>query len=155
MKHEWTPSHMKQQSLAGFQPTAADQFAIVFDGGSRGNPGRGYGSYKIYGPTGELAHEQLNYDHLGNQVTNNQAEYLTLIGALQRLALLLGERVGSSEVIVRGDSQLVINQLLGTWKVRNVDLQPLHRQAGDLLRRFGRRQLLWHDRANSVRVLGH
>lgn len=146
---------MGQQSLSGFETTNAGTFTVVFDGGSKGNPGRGYGSFKIFGPNGEIAHQELNYDHLGNRVTNNQAEYLTLIGALELLATILGEKVRNAEVVVRGDSMLVINQLLGSWKVKNIELQPLHRRAADLLRKFARRQLVWHDRSNSVRVLGH
>jgi ribonuclease HI len=146
---------MAQQSLTGFEPTGSSQFTIVFDGGSRGNPGHGYGSYKILGPTGELAHEELNFDYLGNRVTNNQAEYLSLISALERLAQLLGEKTSNAEVVVRGDSQLVINQLLGSWRVKNAELQPLHQRARELLRKFSRSQLLWHDRSHSVRVLGH
>jgi ribonuclease HI len=146
---------MAQQRLDGLGGGGAGEFTIVFDGGSKGNPGRGYGSFKIFGPTGEIAHRELNYDHLGNRVTNNQAEYLTLIGALQQLQTILGDRAPSATVVVNGDSLLVINQLLGSWKVKNVDLQPLHRQASDLLRSFGQRRLKWHDRSNSVRVLGH
>ena len=143
-----------QQSLGGLDTTAGT-FTIVFDGGSKGNPGRGYGSYKILGPNGELAHEELNFDHIGNRVTNNEAEYLTLIGALGHLSEILGDKAAQAEVVVNGDSQLVINQILGSWKVRKAELQPLHRQASELLRKFGRRQLVWHDRSNSVRILGH
>lgn len=146
---------MGQQRLDGFGGAESGEFTIVFDGGSKGNPGRGYGSYKIFGPAGEIAHEELNYDHLGNRVTNNQAEYMTLIEGLRRLGLILGEQASGSTVHVRGDSLLVINQLLGSWKVKNLDLQPLHRQASELLRIFGRRRLTWHDRSNSVRILGH
>jgi ribonuclease HI len=143
---------MGQQRMDGFEPGDAGEFLIVFDGGSKGNPGRGYGSYKIFGPTGELAHRELTY---GDRDTNNQAEYWTLINALIWLKELLGERAASATVVVNGDSLLVINQLLGSWKVKNVGLQPLHRQASDLLKSFGKRKLTWHDRSNSVRILGH
>jgi ribonuclease HI len=146
---------MGQQRLSGFEGSDAGAFTIVFDGGSKGNPGRGYGSFKIFAPTGEIAHQELAYDHLGNRITNNQAEYLTLIGALELLHTILGERVGDATVTVNGDSLLVINQLLGSWKVREAELQPLHRRASDLLKPFGRRKLQWHDRSNSVRILGH
>lgn len=144
-----------QQSLGGLDTIDSGTFTIVFDGGSKGNPGRGYGSFRLYGPNGDLAHSELTYDHLGNRITNNQAEYLTLIGALEKLSEILGDRAVNAEVIVNGDSLLVINQLLGSWKVRKAELQPLHRRASELLRKFGRRQLVWHDRSNSVRILGH
>ncbi len=128
-------------------------YSIVFDGGSLGNPGHGYGSYQIEGPEGILAHDQLHYD--GDRVTNNQAEYLTLIRALERLRRHLEGRVGSTSVSVRGDSSLVINQVRGRWKVKHPDLQPLHRQAVDLLKGFASTDVAWHRREKSVKVLGH
>lgn len=146
---------MGQQQLAGFNTAARPEYEIVFDGGSLGNPGRGYGSYKITGPDGELALARLNFDEFGFQVTNNQAEYRSLIGALEHLLTTLGPDASGASLIVRGDSMLVIKQLLGQWKVKNVDLKPLHERAGQLLKRFGRTQLIWHDRSNSVRDLGH
>lgn len=147
---------MKRQSPSGPKATGIKQYTIVFDGGSKGNPGRGYGSYRLYGPDGEnVVHEELNFDSRGNQVTNNEAEYLSLIRALQQLATRLGDSALTSDVLILGDSQLVINQLGGSWKVRKSSLQALHRQATELLRAFGAHELRWHDRSNSVRLLGH
>ena len=132
--------------------TKTGPFAIVFDGGSLGNPGQGYGSFHITAPTGVLAHEQLDF---GDRVTNNQAEYRTLIAALERLAADLGGDLSETAVIVNGDSALVVNQVNGDWKVKHPDLAPLHRRAVELLGRFGKSDVRWHRRANSVKVLGH
>lgn len=131
------------------------EYEIVFDGGSLGNPGHGYGSFAISENGRQLVLEKLDYAHLGNQVTNNQAEYLTLVHALERVALMRGSGLADTSVIVRGDSLLVVNQLAGKWKVKNEGLRPLYQRAGELLAKFGRRELIWHDRAKSVRVLGH
>ena len=128
-------------------------FSIVFDGGSLGNPGHGYGSYQIEGPEGVLAHDKLDYE--GDRVTNNQAEYLTLIRALERLRTYLGTNIASARVVVRGDSSLVVNQVCGRWKVKHPDLQPLHRRAVELLRGFATVDVGWHRRDKSVKVLGH
>lgn len=130
-------------------------YALIFDGGSLGNPGHGYGSFAIEGPSAYAAREKLDYGHLGNRVTNNQAEYLTLIAALDRLATDLGPESGRAKVHVQGDSQLVLQQLGGNWKVRKEELKPLHDRASELLSRFARHELTWHPRAKSVRVLGH
>jgi len=127
-------------------------YRIIFDGGALGNPGKGYGSYQITGPEGVLAHDKLDYPGL---VTNNQAEYRTLIGALERLQAHLGTTATSVAVTVNGDSQLVVNQVNGAWKVRHPDLQPLHARAVVLLRGFSRASVVWHRRAASVKVLGH
>lgn len=134
------------------QDGAQSEYKIVFDGGSLGNPGKGYGSYVIHGPDGYRVHERLTY---GDDVTNNQAEYRTLIAALQRLRHDCPGSDKAMRVAVRGDSQLVINQVNGRWKVRNPGLAPLHREAVSLLHDFGAHDVSWHPRANSVRVLGH
>jgi ribonuclease HI len=127
-------------------------FKIVFDGGALGNPGKGYGSFHISGPGGYVVHERRDYPGV---ITNNQAEYMTLIEALQLLVNQEGPATRQARLVINGDSLLVINQLLGKWKVKNAGLQPLHRQAGMLLQKFGTRELNWHDRSNSVALLGH
>ena len=130
-------------------------YEIVFDGGALGNPGRGYGSFAISGPGGYVATERLDFSPHGERVTNNQAEYRTLIAALERLLRDRGDRASSSHLVVRGDSLLVINQVAGRWKVKNADLAPLHRSAVSLINRFAVSDLVWHDRSHSVRILGH
>lgn len=128
------------------------RFDIVFDGGSLGNPGRGYGSYEIT-QNGRVVRRQR--EEYGNRVTNNQAEYLTLIRALQWLAESIGADAGMTRVLVNGDSQLVLNQLLGRWKVKNEGLRTLYTQAARLVEGFERVDLVWHPRARSVERLGH
>lgn len=127
-------------------------FTIVFDGGSLGNPGKGYGSFHITGPHGYVTHEKREYSGV---ITNNQAEYMTLIEALESIIRQEGSGTRQAKVVVNGDSLLVINQLSGKWKVKNAGLAPLHRQAGLLLQKFGERELRWHARENSVALLGH
>lgn len=105
-------------------------YLITFDGGAIGNPGKGYGSYHIVGPEGVIAHRRLVFE---DRVTNNQAEYRTLIGALEQLSRHVGPMASTTAIAVRGDSQLVVNQVNGRWKVRNAELQPLHRRAAELL----------------------
>jgi len=63
--------------------------------------------------------------------TNNQAEYLALIDGLRKAAEWRPDRL---EVYM--DSQLVVEQVNGRWKVRHAELQPLHRQAQSLLSGF-------------------
>ena len=58
-------------------------------------------------------------------------------------------------IAIRGDSQLVIFQVTGQWKVRNARMRPLHCDAVTLLEQFGRRDIRWHPREHSVRTLGH
>jgi ribonuclease HI len=135
--------------------TQETPYVITFDGGADPNPGRGYGSFHIASPTGRELIERLDFSGEHQLMTNNQAEYRTLIAALDHLKQLLAERAPVEHVRVDGDSQLVINQVKGTWKVRQDELKPLRAQAAQLGSEFGSIEYHWHRRANSVRLLGH
>lgn len=89
-----------------------------FDGGSRRNPGpAGCGAAIFQGSSGRpLA---IASEFLGD-ATSNEAEYQGLIMGLQ-LAL----KHGATAVAIRGDSKLVVNQLLGTWQVKKPHLADL------------------------------
>jgi ribonuclease HI len=139
----------------GLEPARAvpgADYTVVFDGGSLGNPGKGYGSYEIAGPDGTVAARQVQF---GNDMTNNQAEFRALIAALEDLLERVGSRADSLSIAVRGDSQLVIRGLTGEWRVKHAGLLPLHRRAADLLRQFANVDLAWHPRRESVRTFGH
>ncbi|HET7037661.1 MAG TPA: ribonuclease HI family protein [Thermomicrobiaceae bacterium] len=128
---------------------------IVFDGGSKGNPGFGYGSFQLGDRAGFSEITRLEY---GDRVTNNQAEYRTLIAALQQAlghAARRGWPAGELSLAVRSDSQLVIEQVLGRWKIRHPGLQPLAAEARRLIAQFGQVTLTWQPRAQTVKVLGH
>lgn len=130
-------------------------YTITFDGGSIGNPGPGYGSYRLRGPDGATRTRRLDF---GDDVTNNVAEYRALIAALEDLLATIqraGQDPAHSSVEVRGDSRLVIYQLDGRWRVRKPHLRPLHDRARALLNQFGSATLKWHRRGESVKALGH
>lgn len=135
--------------------TRENPYIVTFDGGADPNPGKGYGSFHISSPTGNTLLERRDYSASGKKMTNNQAEYRTLIEALSFLQTKLGERAPVEHVRVDGDSQLVINQVTGTWKVRQEELKPLRAEAAQLGARFGSIFYRWHRRSNSVRMLGH
>jgi ribonuclease HI len=127
-------------------------YDIVFDGGSKGNPGLGYGSYEITRDDAVIAHTRLEY---GDRVTNNQAEYTTLLRALAWLADELGPAAATATVRVHGDSQLVIRQLNGEWKIKDATLRGIAMEARVQIARFGNVTLSWHPRSVSVQRLGH
>ena len=100
------------------------------DGGARGNPGpAGYGA-RIEDGEGELVAEL--HGALG-VATNNVAEYNGLLAAL-RWAVEHGER----DVLIRADSELLVKQMRGDYKVRHPGLQPLYVQARLLVMELGR-----------------
>jgi ribonuclease HI len=91
------------------------------DGGSRGNPGpAGYGVY-IEGPDGEKLAELSEF--LG-KTTNNVAEYSGLLAAVD-YAL----REGRRRLRVVSDSELMVKQIKGQYKVNSADLRPLYDEA--------------------------
>lgn len=102
---------------------------IFADGGSRGNPGPSASGFVILDP----ATDKVLVDkgvYLG-VTTNNQAEYLAL-----KLALEESQRMGVRKVDAYLDSMLVVNQLKGTFKVRNRDLWPIHEAVKELIATF-------------------
>ena len=127
----------------------------MFDGGSLGNPGQGYGSYVYKGVVRQTDPITVQYP---GQTTNNEAEYRTMINGLQAIldALkALGSDPSALKIAVRSDSKLVIEQVNGRWKVKKAELRPLVQQAQKLLGEFAAWDLAWHPRGESVRILGH
>lgn len=100
-----------------------------FDGGARGNPGpAGYGVY-IVDALGNVLSEQ--HGSLGT-ATNNIAEYHGLIAALQWAV-----EHDVKQITVKGDSQLIVEQMRGNYKVKNEGLKPLYLQARMLVMQIG------------------
>jgi ribonuclease HI len=136
-------------------PRPAD-YILVFDGGSKGNPGWGYGSYAITRvQDGAQRLERLDF---GDGYTNNEAEYDSLIAALQDLLGRIeeaGRQPQEFALEVRGDSALVINQVQGRWKAKDPRMKERRDRCIRLLRQFGAMVLKLQPREESVRVLGH
>jgi ribonuclease HI len=100
------------------------------DGGARGNPGpAGYG-VRVEREDGELVEEFA--EPIGT-ATNNVAEYRGLLAALE-WALSHGERA----VHIRSDSLLLVQQMLGNYRVKHAGLIPLYAKAQALAREIGR-----------------
>jgi len=107
-----------------------ERLVIHCDGAARGNPGpAGSGAY-LTTPDGRVVDEIA--EGLG-ETTNNVAEYTAAILGLQR-----AKELGVREVLLRSDSQLLIHQLTGVYRVKSPHLQPLHRQIRDLVNAFDR-----------------
>jgi ribonuclease HI len=134
----------------------SSDFTIVFDGGSIGNPGRGYGSYALFRQSDGM--KQIKRLNFPGRVTNNEAEYDTLAIALETLAKTMradGQDPALASVEARGDSQLVIYQLTGRWKAREPRMQERRDRILAIARQFKRVSYIQHPRAESVKILGH
>ena len=105
-----------------------NQWKLQFDGGSRGNPGVGGAGAVLYKNDQE---EWSKTFYLGDNVTNNQAEYKGLIGGLKHVSTL-----DLPNLLVEGDSNLVINQVSGTWRVKNDELKILHDEVQEFINKI-------------------
>jgi ribonuclease HI len=101
---------------------------VACDGASRGNPGPSGAGAQITDAHGTVLAEVA--EGLG-EATNNVAEYTAVIRGLER-----AHEIGATDVLLRSDSQLLINQLTGRYRVKTPHLQPLHRRVRELAAGF-------------------
>jgi ribonuclease HI len=106
---------------------ASSEVTIYTDGGSRGNPGPAAYAYVIQRP-GQPDIEEKAF--LG-RTTNNIAEYTGLVKALEH-----ARHLGFTRIIVLSDSELMVKQLNGDYRVKNEGLVPLYEQAVRLRKQF-------------------
>ena len=102
---------------------------VYFDGASRGNPGPAAVGWAIVTSDGIVADGS---ETIG-RATNNEAEYEALVRALEA-----ARDYGLSEADVRGDSQLVVKQVRGEWRVNEPRLRERRVRARELLEGFDR-----------------
>ncbi len=107
-----------------------DKVILYSDGGSRGNPGHAAIGFVIYDAGGK---ELVQFEHYLGITTNNQAEYKALIAALEQAA-----KLSADEVVCHLDSELVVRQLQGRYKIREEGLKPLAAEALRLTSKFRR-----------------
>lgn len=103
---------------------------LYADGGSRGNPGPAASGAVLYGEDGTLLAEIGEY--LG-RTTNNVAEWNGLRAGLER-----ARELGVSEIVIRLDSELVVRQVTGIYRVKHPALIPLAARVKSLLRGFAK-----------------
>jgi probable phosphoglycerate mutase len=111
-----------------FAAPEGGSFVSYIDGGARGNPGPAGFGVRIETPGGDLVEE---FSEAIGTATNNVAEYRGLLAAL-----LWAIAHHASALHVRSDSLLLVQQMLGNYKVKNAGLQPLHAEARRLLRQI-------------------
>ena len=107
---------------------ANEVITLEFDGGSRGNPG----------PAGVgivlRAADGTSVSTLGRfigRATNNVAEYRALITALEK-----AREIGARKIVIRGDSELIIRQMRGEYRVKHPDMKELYEEAQSLVAEF-------------------
>ena len=104
------------------------KLVVNVDGGARGNPGPAAIAAVIQDDGGEVLAE--HGERIG-PATNNVAEYKALLLGIERAAAL-----GASELELVGDSELVVKQVKGEYKVKDATMRELHGQVREALRGF-------------------
>ena len=107
------------------QPVTVKRVLIRADGASRGNPGPAAIGATIKDEQGRLI---TSISRSIGTTTNNQAEYRAIIAALEEAI-----RLGAKEADISLDSQLVVSQINGKYRVKKAALKPLHQQVKQLL----------------------
>lgn len=105
---------------------------IIFtDGGSRGNPGPSAIGFVFCNEKCQTFKEYSEY--LGENITNNEAEYRGIILALKKFKAVFGNKLAkNTEIELRSDSELLIKQLNGEYKILDEKIQPLFLEVWNL-----------------------
>lgn len=114
---------------------------LYTDGGSRGNPGPAGIGVVIF--DGAKKRVKDSYKYIG-ETTNNIAEYNALIHGLEEALLLKAD-----EVVVSMDSELIVKQLNGEYRVKDSNIKPLFEKALSILKQFKSFEIKQIDRSRN------
>lgn len=106
------------------------KITIFTDGGARGNPGPAAAGAVIFDEAGTAVKEISDY--LGN-TTNNVAEYEALLRVLHAAQEIYGEKLKEIEVEIKMDSELIVRQMTGVYKVKEPSLKERYIKIKELL----------------------
>jgi phosphoribosylglycinamide formyltransferase-1 len=102
-----------------------DKIVAYIDGGSRGNPGPAAAGFVLSDESGNQL--QAKGIFLGRK-TNNEAEYIALVKAIET-----AQQLGAEQLMIFSDSMLLVRQIQGQYKVKSDNIRLLYRQAYELL----------------------
>ena len=115
---------------------------VYTDGASRNNPGKSASGYIVLD---ENEARLLGKSFYNGIKTNNEAEYLAIVAALESVSHEYGYNV---QVNIHSDSRLAISQLKGDFKIKSHELKKLHQTATELLKKFDTYSLINVPREN-------
>ena len=105
-----------------------ETLTLEFDGGSRGNPGPAGIGVVVRAQDGTPL---VTLGRFIGTATNNVAEYRALITAMEE-----AQKVGAKKIVIRGDSELIIKQMKGEYRVKHPDMKVLYEEAQNLIHQF-------------------
>jgi ribonuclease HI len=122
-----------------------DRVVVYCDGGARGNPGPAAIGAIVLDPTTDPPAELATVSERIGDATNNVAEYRALVAGLEA-----ARPFGARRISVRVDSQLVVRQLEGKYRVKQPHLRPLYEEARALLAEYDEVDLAHVRREDNV-----
>lgn len=118
------------------------KLTVNVDGGARGNPGPAAIGVVVRDESGEIL---TTVAETIGEATNNIAEYRALLAGIEQAGLL-----GADRIEIRGDSELVVRQVKGEYKVKNPGIKPLHARVHEALGNFDEWKIEHVDRKSVV-----
>ncbi len=125
---------------------------LTFDGGAKPNPGKGYGSYNIRiegNKEPSYGESEIPY---GSNLTSNQAEYIAVTRGVEKIGELFRNECN---LMIIGDSELVLKQISGEYRVKSEKLLPLYCELMACLKNFNSYNVQHRPRIESVEEFGH
>ncbi|MBL7156124.1 MAG: ribonuclease HI family protein [Candidatus Pacebacteria bacterium] len=123
---------------------------IYIDGGSRGNPGPAGIGAVFYNEKGETI---KTYSEFLGEATNNEAEYQALIFALKKFKSFFGKKIAKqSEIKIMSDSEFLVKQLNGEYKISNERIQQLFLEAWNLKLDFKKVKIKHISRTKNIQA---
>ncbi len=104
-------------------------YIVSADGASKGNPGRASGGFIVVSPEGKIVLEKGFF--IGENFTNNDAEYIAILYALTEAL-----KIGAKRIKLLSDSQVVLRQLKGEYKIRKKFHRLLHEEVMKKIKQF-------------------
>ncbi len=144
-RSEATMSHDRDRAAKTLDPQKT--YILCFDGGSRGNPGRAGAGMVLYDSEGGTTEIWSGCQYIGEMITNNEAEYKALITGLQ-----VARSMGVENILVQGDSQLILRQIDGVYRVKSEKLRSYYDEAMSLRREFASFQTNHIERSRNSRA---
>lgn len=116
-----------------------EKYLIHTDGGSRGNPGPAAVGVVIEAENkSSSASWRKEYGEYIGKTTNNEAEYRAVIFALKKLKSLIGkEKAGKAEIMIHADSELLVKQMNGQYKINDKNIKDWFIEIWNLKLDFG------------------
>ena len=120
---------MGYKIIKGSEEQEKEAFRLQFDGKSEPNPGPSSAGAVLYYPNSQTIKAEVG-EYILN-ATNNEAEYTGLL-----IGFRLAVDLGIKHLVIAGDSNLVISQVFGEWKVKSINLKGLHAEIRSMFKEF-------------------